>query len=49
MHAPFWMGAAAVFVGVAILVVGRRFVEATHVLPSHSADEGELIAVGDAS
>jgi predicted MFS family arabinose efflux permease len=49
MHAPFWMSAAAVFVGVAILVVGRRFVEATHVLPSHSADEGELIAVGDAS
>jgi len=49
MHAPFWMGAAAVFVGVAILVVGRRFVEATHVPPSLSADEGELIAVGEAS
>src|SRR5680860_1194528 len=46
MHAPFWMGAAAVFVGVAILFAGRRFVEATHVPPSHSVDEGELIAVG---
>ena len=49
VHAPFWMGAVAVFVGVAILVVGRRFVEASHVPPSHSADEGELIAVGDVS
>ncbi len=49
IHAPFWMGAVAVFVGVAILLVGRRFVEATHVPPSHTADEGELIAVGDAS
>jgi predicted MFS family arabinose efflux permease len=49
VHAPFWMGAVAVFVGVAILVVGRRFVEASHVPPSHAADEGELIAVGDVS
>jgi predicted MFS family arabinose efflux permease len=49
IHAPFWMGAVAVFVGVAILAVGRRFVEATHVPPSHSLDEGELIAVGDVS
>ena len=49
IHAPFWMGAVAVFVGVAILVFGRRFVEATHVPPSHSADEGELVAVGDVS
>jgi ACDE family multidrug resistance protein len=48
MHAPFWMGAAAVFVGVAVLLAGRRFVQATHVPPSHSADEAELIAVGDA-
>jgi predicted MFS family arabinose efflux permease len=48
MHAPFWMGAAAVFVGVAVLFAGRRFVQATHVPPSHSADEAELIAVGDA-
>ena len=49
VHAPFWMGAVAVFVGVAILVVGRRFVEASHVPPSHTANEGELIAVGDVS
>jgi MFS transporter, ACDE family, multidrug resistance protein len=49
VHAPFWMGAVAVFVGVAILVAGRRFVEVTHTPPVHSADEGDLIAVGDAS
>ena len=49
MHAPFWMGAAAVFIGVAILLAGRRFVEATHVPPTHTAEEGELIAVGDVS
>jgi hypothetical protein len=34
---------------VAILAVGRRYVEATHVPQLLSADEGELIAVGDAS
>jgi ACDE family multidrug resistance protein len=48
VHAPFWMGAAAVFVGVAILIAGRRFVEATHAPPANSVDEGELIAVADA-
>ncbi len=48
MHAPFWMGSIAVFVGVAILVVGRRHVEVTHLPPEHSADEGELVALGDA-
>jgi ACDE family multidrug resistance protein len=49
IHAPFWMGAIAVFVGVGILLAGRRFVEGAAVPPSHSADEGELVAVGDAS
>ena len=48
MHAPFWMGSVAVFVGVAILVVGRRHVEVSHLPPAHSADEGELVALGDA-
>jgi ACDE family multidrug resistance protein len=48
VHAPFWMGAAAVFVGVAILIAGRRFVEATHAPPANSVDEGELVAVADA-
>ena len=49
IHAPFWMGAAAVFVGVAILMIGRRFVEgAATPPPGHSVEEGELVAVGDA-
>ena len=47
VHAPFWMGAAAVFVGVAVLLIGRRHVEGTATPPpAHSADEGELVAVG---
>ena len=50
IHAPFWMGAAAVFVGVAILFAGRRFVEgAATPPPGHSVDAGELVAVGDAA
>lgn len=50
IHAPFWMGAAAVFVGVAILMIGRRFVEgAATPPPGHSVEEGELVAVGDAA
>lgn len=49
VHAPFWMGAAAVFVGVAVLFAGRRFLAHTHAPPSHSTDEAELIALGDAS
>jgi len=50
VHAPFWMGAAAVFVGVAILMIGRRFVEgAATPPPGHSVEEGELVAVGDAA
>ncbi len=48
VHAPFWMGAGAVFLGAGILLVGRRFVEGAAVPPSHSTDEGELMAVGDA-
>ncbi len=49
IHAPFWMGATAVFVGVAILMIGRRFVEgAATPPPGHSVEEGELVAVGDA-
>jgi ACDE family multidrug resistance protein len=49
VHAPFWMGAVAVFIGVGILLAGRRFVEGTAVPPTRSADEGELVAVSDAS
>lgn len=47
LHAPFWMGAAAVVVGVLVLLVGRRFVEQDHGPVEHSVDEGELVAVGD--
>ncbi|GAB3992654.1 MFS transporter [Nocardioides marmoraquaticus] len=47
VHAPFWMGAAAVAVGVLVLLVGRRFVEQDHGPAEHSVDEGELVAVGD--
>ncbi len=49
IHAPFWMGAIAVFVGVGILLAGRRFVEGAAVPPPHTAEEGELVAVGDVS
>jgi predicted MFS family arabinose efflux permease len=49
VHAPFWMGATAVFIGVAILVFGRRYVEGAAVPPPESIDEAELVAVGDAT
>ncbi len=50
VHAPFWMGAAAVFVGVAILLAGRRFVEGTATPPPSTArTRRELVAVGDAA
>jgi MFS transporter, ACDE family, multidrug resistance protein len=50
MHAPFWMGAAAVFVGVGVLLVGRRFVEGVATPPpAHTVEEGELVAMGDAA
>ena len=48
VHAPFWMGAVAVFVGVTVLAAGRRFVEGAAVPPPpHSVAEGELVASGD--
>ena len=46
VHAPFWMGAGAVLVGVAILASGRRFLVTQPPAP-HSVDEAELVAVGD--
>jgi MFS transporter, ACDE family, multidrug resistance protein len=46
VHAPFWMGAAAVAVGVVILASGRRFLTGETASPQ-SVDEGELVAVGD--
>jgi ACDE family multidrug resistance protein len=47
VHAPFWMGAAAVLVGIVILASGRRFLVAAPPAPQ-SVEEGELVLVGDA-
>jgi predicted MFS family arabinose efflux permease len=46
VHAPFWMGAAAVVVGVLVLLTFRRLVQ---VRPpaGHGVEEAELVAVGD--
>src|SRR4051812_17727165 len=48
IHAPFWMGAAAVAVSVVVLAAGRRYVESARAPAAHSAAEGELVAVADA-
>ena len=47
VHAPFWMGAAAVGVAVVVLAVGRRYVEGARTPAAHSRVEGELVAVAD--
>jgi MFS family permease len=49
VHAPFWMGAAAVVVGAAVLVAGRRTLGTDHDVPQDRArrDEAELLAVAD--
>ena len=51
LHAPFWFGAASVFVGVLILVAGARVVSRT---TQHEDDpavevenEAEAVLVGD--
>ena len=46
VHAPFWMGAAAVAVGVVVLAAGRRFLVSQPPAP-HSVEEGELVATAD--
>jgi predicted MFS family arabinose efflux permease len=46
IHAPFWMGAAAVAVAVAILLGGRRFLVMQPPAP-HSVEEAELVATAD--
>lgn len=48
VHAPFWMGATAVLVGAAVLLLGRRHLEHPAHLEEHSAAEGQLVATGDA-
>ncbi len=49
IHAPFWMGASVVLVGVLVLAVGKKAVEAGHATApvTHSSAEAEMIAVGD--
>ncbi|HET6627697.1 MAG TPA: MFS transporter [Nocardioidaceae bacterium] len=49
VHAPFWMGAGVVLVGVAVLSLGRRYVErGAEQAPGHGTrDEAEMLAVGD--
>ncbi len=50
VHAPFWMGAAAVLLGAAILLAGRHTLGKHHDAPRtdrERADEAELLAVGD--
>jgi len=46
-HAPFWMGAGAVAVGIAILAGGARFLRDVHAPVVHSEAEAELVALGD--
>jgi len=46
VHAPFWMGAGAVAIGIAILCVGRRFLDPQPPAP-HSVTEAELVAAAD--
>ena len=49
VHAPFWMGAGVVLIGVLVLTIGRKAVEHGGQQPpvQHSEEEAELIAVGD--
>jgi ACDE family multidrug resistance protein len=47
VHAPFWMGAAAVAVAVAILAGGARFLRGAQVPEQHSEETAEAELVGD--
>jgi MFS family permease len=46
IHAPFWMGAAAVTVSILILASGRRFLVVVPPAPQ-SVEEAELVATAD--
>jgi MFS transporter, ACDE family, multidrug resistance protein len=49
VHAPFWMGFAAVAVAIAVILAGKRFLAGGGHAPAHgSRDEAEAIAAGDA-
>ncbi len=47
VHAPFWMGAGAVAISVAILAFGSRYLAPAPDAPQ-SVEEAELVVVGDA-
>ncbi|HEX6514673.1 MAG TPA: MFS transporter [Nocardioidaceae bacterium] len=50
VHAPFWMGASVVVVGVLVLVTGRRSLTraaAEREVPHPSREEAEAVSVGD--
>ncbi len=48
IHAPFWMGAAAVLVGTTVLFLGRRTLSAHRSTgPRAPEDEAQLVALGD--
>jgi ACDE family multidrug resistance protein len=51
IHAPFWMGAGAVLIGVVVLFAGRRTLQGhPHVAGSaeqEQEDQAELLAIGD--
>jgi MFS transporter, ACDE family, multidrug resistance protein len=51
IHAPFWMGAGAVLIGVVVLFAGRRTLQG-HANTAGSSeqeqeDQAELLAIGD--
>ncbi|WP_036195624.1 MFS transporter [Nocardioides aequoreus] len=48
VHAPFWMGAAAVLVGAAVLLLGRHHLSRPEHAQEHGAAEAQLVATGDA-
>jgi MFS transporter, ACDE family, multidrug resistance protein len=49
IHAPFWMGAGVVMIGVLVLFVGRTAVArgGEQIPAPHSREEADLIAIGD--
>ncbi|GAB3768657.1 putative MFS family arabinose efflux permease [Nocardioides ginsengisegetis] len=47
VHAPFWMGAAAVAVAIVVLALGSRFLREQEPPPAHSEREAEAELIGD--
>ncbi len=49
IHAPFWMGAGAVLIGIAVLTLGRKHLTGLHSPSAHSRSEAEALAAADAA